>query len=380
MDQGQDYLLGRLVNQAKEAIAKACIQIPLPPMDDHHDVIDDDDDDESGNEFREVTPIIVASDFDETYELSVCPETGRQIIEYLDLSEFEIRFTPEELFEFDTMLQSLHFSRCHALAKVSPSIRKLKGLTQLDLPRCTSLTQLPDEIFVSLTQLSRLTLTHCSNLQDLPRDWSGMRNLTSLYLEGCTSLKEIPNALWDECHNLVYLGLARLKCINPCLPDGIRNLTELKALNVRGCPYLKYFTNNDNDNDDSKDNALAPLTRLHSIFASNTPISKLPPLSVLAGFPRLKVLDLKNSPNIPLAFQDEQKFDSMGMIRLLDRTRLQAGTLELVLWKTWGWSIDPDERAENRLSIVGMDAVIQSVVPFLCGEDGPELLTFCCKK
>jgi hypothetical protein len=204
-----------------------------------------------------------------------------------------------------------------------------------------------------------------------------MRNLTSLYLEGCTSLKEIPNALWEECHNLVYLGMARLKCIDPCLPDGIRNLTELKALNVRDCPHLKYFT----DNDDSlKLNALAPLTKLHSIFASGTPISKLPPLSVLAGFPHLKVLDLDGCPNIPFHFQDKKKYDSVGMIRLLERTRLQAGTLELVLWTTWGWSPDPDQRAENRISAVGMDVVIQSVLPFLCGNDAPELLTFCCKK
>mmetsp|Transcript_40165 Transcript_40165/g.96915 ORF Transcript_40165/g.96915 Transcript_40165/m.96915 type:complete len:276 (+) Transcript_40165:393-1220(+) len=275
------------------------------------------------------------------------------------------------------MLQSLHFSKCHALQDISPSIQKLKGLTELDLSRCTSLSRVPDEIFVTLTQLKRLTLAYCTKLEELPKDWSGMRNLTSLYLEGCTSLKEIPNALWEECHNLVYLGMFRLKCINPCLPDGIRNLRGLKTLNIRGCAHLKYLT----DNDDSMEgNALAPLTKLHSIFASGTPISKLPPLSVLAGFPQLKVLDLDDCPNIPFQFQDKKKYDSVGMIRLLERTRLQAGALELVLWKTWGWSTDPVQRAENRLSTLGMDVVIQSVLPFLCGDDGPELLTFCCRQ
>ena len=327
-------------------------------------------------EFSAVTPIIAASDLDETFEISICPETGRETIEYLDLSEFEIRFVPEEVFEV-FMLQSLHFSKCHALQQVSPSIRKLKGLTELDLSRCTSLTKLPEEIFVSLQQLNRLTLAYCANLEELPQGWSGVRNLTSLYLEGCTSLKEIPNEVWQECHKLVYLGMVRLNCIDPCLPDGISNLKELKTLNIRGCPHLKYWTKGGVS---VKDHPLASLTKVHSIFASGTPIGQLPPLSVMAGFPRLKVLYLDDCPKIPFQFQDKKKYDSVGMIRLLERTRLQAATLELVLWKTWGWSSDPKERAKNRLSCVGMDAVIQSVLPFLCGVDGPELLTFCCKQ
>ena len=155
--------LGKLLNQAKEAIAKACITPPPLPSDGNDVVVDN----ENETEFSEIPPIIAASDFDETYEISLCPETDRPIIEYLDLSEFEIRYTPEEVFEF-YMLQSLHFSRCHALQEVSPSIRKLKGLTQLDLSRCTSQTRLPDEIFVSLTQLNRLTLAYCTNLEELP--------------------------------------------------------------------------------------------------------------------------------------------------------------------------------------------------------------------
>jgi len=209
MDEEEVYNLGELLDQVKQAIAKACNHTTT----DH----EEEDDENDNNEFCAITPIIAASDLDDTYEISICPETGRETMEYLDLSEFAIRFVPEEVFRL-FMLQSLHFSKCYALSRISPSIQKLKGLVELDLSRCTALTQLPEEIFASLPKLNRLTLAYCANLEELPEDWSGMRNLTSLYLEGCTSLKKVPNGLWEECHKLVYLGMVCLACIDPCLP------------------------------------------------------------------------------------------------------------------------------------------------------------------
>jgi len=97
------------------------------------------------------SPLIIAADgFDETYEISLCPETGRETIEYLDLvSEFEIRSIPEEVFDLFIMLQPLHFSKCHALQEGSLFHTETEGTNRIGLIR------VPDEIFVSRTQLNR---------------------------------------------------------------------------------------------------------------------------------------------------------------------------------------------------------------------------------
>ena len=66
-----------------------------------------------------------------------------------------------------------------------------RGLTELDLYGCSSLSALP-ESFGQLRALTELDLYGCSSLAALPESLGHLQALTELNLDGCSSLAALP--------------------------------------------------------------------------------------------------------------------------------------------------------------------------------------------
>lgn len=328
--------------------------------------------DEEHNTYDSFSAMLYADSafgFEECYELDEDPKTGLKILEYLDFSRWDhLKKLPQGMFQLTTM-QSLHLASCTSLQQIPPDIRRLDQISDLDLTRCSSLKRIPKEITSSLLNLKRLTLSYCDSLEELPRVWPGTSNLESLSLEGCRKLKDLPEGMWVGCQNLIYLGLRRLPCLDPCLPPGIANLSRLKTLNVRDSPNLRYLFK-------TPEETLPALVDLHSVFANQTPLQAIP-INELAGLRNLHRVTFEGCPHLPEAFTNSQN-QLVHLLRILVHTRSRASLLELALWKTWGWSDNLEERAGKRQACGGINTVIQGVLPFLCGETAATMFPFYC--
>ncbi|KAH0939949.1 hypothetical protein HID58_007410 [Brassica napus] len=173
-------------------------------------------------------------------------------------------------------MYGLRLSGCTSLVTLPSSIGNLSKLSELDMSKCSNLNFLPAD--VDLESLEVLNLNGCSKLRTFPRI---SRNITSLYLEetalegeedsswieniphlvmssgrlkklwggvkslgklwgmhlsGCESLVEIPDL--SMAIALRYLELKNCKSL-VMLPSSIRNLYQLKRLNMEGCTMLE---------------------------------------------------------------------------------------------------------------------------------------------
>jgi len=70
-----------------------------------------------------------------------------------------------------------------SLTSLPDNLKKLQGLTELNLGSCKSLQALPDSIG-ELKSLTRLGLGSCELLQALPASIGELKSLTALYLGG----------------------------------------------------------------------------------------------------------------------------------------------------------------------------------------------------
>ncbi|GBG88058.1 hypothetical protein CBR_g46427 [Chara braunii] len=177
----------------------------------------------------------------------------------------------------------LGFSGVQALPD---SIRRLQGLTELDLTWACELDQLPTGIsglvsltslnvqgcvkvktlpdgIVMLTSLEELSLYGCKHLTRLPEQFGNLRRLRSLCLS-YSGLKELPASMSGldaltsldlGCFSGCFLhfpadisGLKRLELLDlqdcqnlKALPDCVSQLVSLKELNVSGCKELRHL-------------------------------------------------------------------------------------------------------------------------------------------
>ena len=128
-----------------------------------------------------------------------------------------------------------------------------KGLEELDLSGCKSLTKLPDPLPEGLIEL---TLFNCQKLEFLPESISKLRKLKIINFQNCKSLKEFP-VNYHFPNNLKKLNLSYCESLTELpdpLPKGLEELNlsncksltklpkplprNLKILNLSGCRSL----------------------------------------------------------------------------------------------------------------------------------------------
>ncbi|KAG5517318.1 hypothetical protein RHGRI_037914 [Rhododendron griersonianum] len=188
-------------------------------------------------------------------------------------------------------LEILVLHDCTSLVEVHESIGSLERLVILDLRDCKSLRKLPRSIR-KLKHLESLDLSGCPNLDELPMNRGSMdsqspsasgevnamqsfflpwllkprespeisrtslsQSLVQLNLADCNlSDDDFPRDLGELC-SLEYLNLARTQISS--LPDFIRGLTRLVALDINGCPRLR---------------KLEGLPQVHTLIPGNNPL------------------------------------------------------------------------------------------------------------
>ncbi|KAM0860311.1 hypothetical protein ACQ4PT_046629 [Festuca glaucescens] len=147
-----------------------------------------------------------------------------------------------------TSLQGLTMERCKWLKGFNENMRQLTQLKSLYLSTCKSIS-LPHWLG-ELISLKELTIKECDVLRYLPESIQLLTNLRVLAISCCPELKfviEPEEGKLKLTHNqervcvlptsLKEFGIYRCEGIKS-LPWGIQQLTNLKALYIRGCPEL----------------------------------------------------------------------------------------------------------------------------------------------
>nr|XP_051210633.1 putative disease resistance protein RGA1 [Lolium perenne] len=147
-----------------------------------------------------------------------------------------------------TSLQGLTMERCKWLKGFNENMRQLTQLKSLYLSTC-KIISLPHWLG-ELTSLKELTIKECDVLRYLPESIQLLTNLRVLAISCCPELKfvmEPEEGKLKLTHNqervcvlptsLKEFGIYRCEGIKS-LPWGIQQLTNLKALYIRGCPEL----------------------------------------------------------------------------------------------------------------------------------------------
>ncbi|KAM7466873.1 hypothetical protein LguiB_014435 [Lonicera macranthoides] len=208
------------------------------------------------------------------------------LLKILDLSYSPLlELTPN--FSGLANLERLSLRYCINLGEIHESIGELGRLLSLNLEGCNKLQKLPTSIG-QLKSLKKLVLSGCSKLKDFPFDLGKMECLTVFHADG-TSIYQSPTttketkssssifwpwiskpaktpepikfAMSSLCRSLVNLSLANCNLPNDAipkdigclsslqnlnlsgnqihsLPESIKNLTMLKALELEGCKRL----------------------------------------------------------------------------------------------------------------------------------------------
>ncbi|CAN6180515.1 unnamed protein product [Urochloa humidicola] len=208
---------------------------------------------------------------------------------HLDMSGcFRIGELPDSLGNL-TNLQHLQLSECSGLKVIPESLCGLTKLQFLNLSSCRQIARLPEAIG-SLVNLQYLIMPECYSIKELPKSFKRLRNLLHLNLESSYILKGLPEALcgltalqylcmrnyiWD--HNLE----------KDDLPVAMRNLTNLKELDLASCSLYRLF---DVEHNDSYLDFIGTLTNLEILDLSDNELKYLP--ESIGNLKRLHTLNL----------------------------------------------------------------------------------------
>ncbi|MQL95964.1 hypothetical protein Taro_028631 [Colocasia esculenta] len=118
-------------------------------------------------------------------------------------------------------LKYLHIYSCPKLPSLSPVLRHLTNLVDIDICGCDELASLEDGCGWVLPSLWRLTIHGCPKLASLTPILRRSTNLERIVIEEC-----------DELASLDCPGIE-------CLSDGGLRLPSLRQLWIRGCPLLE---------------------------------------------------------------------------------------------------------------------------------------------
>jgi Leucine-rich repeat (LRR) protein len=126
-------------------------------------------------------------------------------------------------------LKDVNLSNCEHITFL-PDLSKARNLERLNLQFCTSLVKFPSSV-QHLDKLVDLDLRGCKTLINLPSRIHSCC-LETLNLSGCANLKKCP----ETARKLTYLNLNETAVEE--LPQSIRELSGLVALNLKNCKHL----------------------------------------------------------------------------------------------------------------------------------------------
>ena len=199
------------------------------------------------------------------------------------------------------------------------SIKRLIGLTLLNLRDCKSLLSLPDSI-CCLTSLKTLTLFGCSRLNRLPTNLGNLECLEKLEVIGI-AISELPSSV-ERLIGLTSLNLSDCKDLLS-LPDTICSMTNLKALTLSGCSSL-----------DRLPKKLGNLTGLKELDVNKTAIRELPSsfkhLSYLTSLNLSDCKELLSIPNSICNFTNIETLTLSGCSKLEDGNLIGLKKLEII--------------------------------------------------
>ncbi|RHN56515.1 putative P-loop containing nucleoside triphosphate hydrolase, leucine-rich repeat domain, L [Medicago truncatula] len=151
------------------------------------------------------------------------------------LSRLTISFCPKLGLPCLVSLKNLDVLGCNN--ELLRSISSFCGLNSLTLAGGKRITSFPDGMFKNLTCLQALDVNDFPKVKELPNEPFSLV-MEHLIISSCDELESLPKEIWEGLQSLRTLDICRCKELR-CLPEGIRHLTSLELLTIRGCPTLE---------------------------------------------------------------------------------------------------------------------------------------------
>lgn len=235
-----------------------------------------------------------------------------------------------------------------AIKELPKSIKRLRGLTLLDLTNCKNLTALPD-VISSLTILKKIILSGCSTLDEIPDKIGEVECLEELDISG-TAIRQLPRSI-VYLKNLkvlscsMCLGQLGLHLLSPSSFPGFRTLMEL---DLRYCNLYDGEIPNDLDHLSSLKKLYLCGNNFTSIPESVCRLSKLEDLtttncSKLQSFPKLpssvRKVWVDDCVSLNYEFDEYEVWDANveGQLGIINRSispmcYIQMSNLQFAAW------------------------------------------------
>ncbi|XP_066340594.1 putative disease resistance protein RGA3 isoform X2 [Miscanthus floridulus] len=193
----------------------------------------------------------------------VLPEyiTELDKLQYLNMEGSSgISALPESIGKLAGSLEFLGLSGCSGISKLPASFGDFKCLVHLNMSYCTGIKELSDSLG-DLTNLQHLELFDCSRLKTVPVSLCGLKQLKYLNLERCRYIVRLPESIgclvdlqylnmpccgvrefpesFKRFGNLLHLDLA-WSSIDKGLPGSLCGLTALQHLDMSMMPGVNF--------------------------------------------------------------------------------------------------------------------------------------------
>ncbi|CAL4989287.1 unnamed protein product [Urochloa decumbens] len=219
-------------------------------------------------------------------ELTQQDGNNKSHLHCLDLSGSRLTTLPSKFFCEMSCLEELILGNCSHLETLPPSLAKLSNLLILHVEG-TQISHFTEGAFEAMQRLHTLKLIRNILLVSLPKSLSKAKGLKELHIYNCISLSI--QFLWEllSCLEDLYIqGWEALEDIqileHPNLKTFSLSGKRIRCLSLRGCSRLKTVDFSDD------------LTALEDVDLSGTAIEEVP--HILPNLPQLRMLLLLNVP------------------------------------------------------------------------------------
>jgi len=151
------------------------------------------------------------------------------------LSNLTIINCPKLVLQLLPSVQYLFVDGCNK--NLLGQISSFYGIATLHLTRNGDATTLPEGMLRNLTCLQTLAISDFLKLMELPNE-PFSQALEHLCINRCGKLESLPEQIWEGPRSLRTIDTVECEALRS-LPEGIRYLTSIEVLTIRGCSALK---------------------------------------------------------------------------------------------------------------------------------------------